>query len=348
MSILKPATSTDSDVLVPPELLGPALARATADKGWLDLEPRLITGGKSNLTFELSSAAGRLILRRPPTGKLLPRAHDMAREARIQRALRPTDVPVAAVVLEDAGDLLGVPFYVMERVEGHVIRETLPDSYASTTAGRYALAYSLIDVLASLHRIDPAEVGLMDYGRHSGYLERQVTRWSDQWQRSRTRPVPGIEALASRLLQNLPAVSNLSIVHGDYRLDNCVMDARDPARLQAVLDWELSTLGDPLSDLGSLMLFWRQPGERHTSLTPGVSDQDGFPTRDELAGRYAVLTGLDLTDLAFYEALAHFKFAAIVQGVAARAAAGAMGGQTFGDLDAEVEALADSGLRLLD
>jgi aminoglycoside phosphotransferase (APT) family kinase protein len=272
----------------------------------------------------------------------------MAREARIQRALRLTEVPVAAVVLEDAGDLIGVPFYVMERVEGHVIREALPDAYAPTTAGRHALAYSLIDVLANLHRIEPDGVGLSDYGRHTGYLERQLVRWSRQSELSGTRPVPGLEALAARLRKNVPATSHLSIVHGDYRLDNCVMDARNPSRLRAVLDWELSTLGDPLSDLGSLMLFWREPGESHTSLTPGVSDQDGFPTRGDLAGRYAALTGMDLAHLPFYEALAHFKFAVIVQGVAARAAAGAMGGQSFGDLDTEVSALADSGLRLLD
>lgn len=337
----------DVGVLVRPDLLGPALAGATGNDAWLRVEARLITGGKSNLTFELSSAAGQLILRRPPTGSLLPRAHDMGREARIQHALQWTDVPVATVILEDDGALLGVPFYVMERVEGHVIRDALPPAYASSTADRHALAYSLIDVLASLHRIDPAEVGLKEYGRHTGYLERQIARWSSQWQLSQTRSVPAIDALAARLRQTMPATSHLGVVHGDYRLDNCVMDSRDPGRLRAVLDWELSTLGDPLSDLGSMMLFWREPGEAHTSLTPGVSDQQGFPSRTDLAARYAALTGFDLADLAFYEALAHFKFAVIVQGVAARAAAGAMGGQTFGDLDAEVNALAANGLRLL-
>jgi aminoglycoside phosphotransferase (APT) family kinase protein len=339
--------TTEVDALVRPDLLGPALARATGDDAWLLTEARLITGGKSNLTFELSSTAGHLILRRPPTGTLLPRAHDMGREARIQRALQGTDVPVAEVVLEDAGDLLGVPFYVMERVEGHVIRERLPSDYASTTADRHAMAYGLIDVLAGLHAIDPLDTGLADYGRHSGYVERQLATWSRQWQASRTRSVPDIEALAARLRETMPVTSNLGIVHGDYRLDNCVMDTLRPGRMRAVLDWELSTLGDPLSDLGSMMLFWREPGETHTSLTPGVSDQRGFPSRAELAERYAALTGFDLAGLAFYEALAHFRFAVIVQGVAARAAAGAMGGQTFGDLHAEVAALAATGLRLL-
>jgi aminoglycoside phosphotransferase (APT) family kinase protein len=337
----------NDDLLVRPDLLGPALARATGDRAWREVEAQLITGGKSNLTFQLTCEAGQLILRRPPTGTLLPRAHDMAREARIQRALRCTDVPVAAVVLENPGDLLGVPCYVMERVEGHVIRDTLPDAYAPTTADRHSLAYSLIDVLANLHRLDPTEIGLSDYGRHTGYIERQLATWSSQWQASRTRAVPDIELLAARLRQTMPAASHLGIVHGDYRLDNCVMDADEPARMRAVLDWELSTLGDPLSDLGSMMLFWREPGEAHTSLTPGVSDQCGFPSRADLAARYAALTGFDLSGLAFYEALAHFKFAVIVQGVAARAAAGAMSGQTFGNLDEEVRALAANGLRLL-
>lgn len=347
MATMQTALPNDVAQLIRPDLVGPALAQATGQDAWLDLRARLIAGGKSNLTFELSSAVGQLILRRPPTGKLLPRAHDMGREARVQQALRHTDVPVAAVVLEDAGDLLGVPFYVMERVEGHVIRDALPSGYSSTAAERYALAYSLIDVLASLHRLDPTEIGLTDYGRHTGYLERQVATWTRQWQASRSRSVPDIEALAVRLRQTMPATSQLGIVHGDFRLDNCVMDSEGPPRVRAVLDWELSTLGDPLSDLGSMMLFWREPGETHTSLTPGVSDQRGFPSRAELAARYTALTGIDLTDLAFYEALAHFKFAVIVQGVATRAAAGSMGGQTFGDLDTEVAALAANGLRLL-
>jgi aminoglycoside phosphotransferase (APT) family kinase protein len=337
----------DVRALVRPDLLGPALVQATGDRRWREVDARLITGGKSNLTFLLSSPAGQLILRRPPTGTLLPRAHDMAREARIQQALQGTGVPVAVVVLEDAGDLLGVPFYVMERVEGHVIRGELPPAYAATTAERHALAYSLVDVLAGLHRIDPVETGLSDFGRHSGYVERQLATWNRQWQASRTRAVPDIETLAARLGETMPATSRLGIVHGDYRLDNCVVDLTEPGQVRAVLDWELSTLGDPLGDLGSLMLFWREPGEAHTSLTPGVSDQAGFPSRTDLAARYTVLTGFDLTDLAFYEALAHFRFAIIVQGVAARAEAGAMGGQRFGDLHAEVADLAANGLRLL-
>lgn len=230
-------TRNRNDHLVRPDLLGPALADATGDEDWLLVEVRLITGGKSNLTFELSSAAGQLILRRPPTGALLPRAHDMGREARIQRALRRTEVPVAAVVLDDAGDLLGVPFYVMERVEGHVIRSELPQAYVSTTADRHALAYTLIDVLANLHSLDPTEIGVANYGRHTGYIERQLATWSKQWQASRTHSVPEVDALAVRLRQTLPAASHLGIVHGDYRLDNCVMDFRDPAHMRAVLDW---------------------------------------------------------------------------------------------------------------
>lgn len=344
------ATTTDRaehDDLIPLAVIGLALARSTGDDRWRDLTANLLTGGKSNLTFELSSAAGQLILRRPPTGPLLPRAHDMAREARVQRALWPTGVPVAEIVLEDSGDLLGVPTYVMRKVPGHVIRGELPDGYATDSQPRRAMAFAYVDTLAELHSVDPAGVGLGDYGRLDGYAERQVRRWTGQWRASQTTEVPEVDELSRRLTRSLPPTSSLSLVHGDYRLDNCVLDVDDPGQVNAVLDWELSTLGDPLSDLGSMLLFWREPGERHTSVTPGVSHEPGFPSRNELITRYAAVTQRDLDGLVFYEALAHFKFAVIVQGIAARADSGAMAGQHFGDLDEEVRGLAEQGLAVL-
>src|SRR5437764_1330685 len=181
------------------DVVGPALARALGDPGWERLEASLVSGGKSNLTFELSSDAGEAVLRRPPDGPLLPRAHDMGREARIQRALAGTVVPVAKILFEDTGELIGVPFYVMEKIDGYVIRGDLPGGWAETAADRCAVGDVLIDTLADLHAIDPDEVGLTGYGRPSGLGERQVRRWSDQWERSKSRDIPAAEDASGRM-----------------------------------------------------------------------------------------------------------------------------------------------------
>ena len=334
--------------LVRPDRLGPVLADATGDGRWRSLDATLIAGGKSNLTFELTSAAGALILRRPPSGELLPSAHDMGREARIQRALEGTSVPVPKIVLtEPAADLLGVPFYVMEKVPGHIIRDELPDGYAQTPAEKLALTDALVDVLADLHAVDPEAIGLGDYGRPHGYLERQLRRWNGQWEKSKTHEVAAVDELGAQLVTLRPESQRASIVHGDYRLDNCLMALADPARVAAVLDWELSTLGDPLTDLGLLLFYWREPGEDKPALTPAVTQNPGFPGRSHLAERYARRTGARLDDIAFYEAFAHFKFAVIAQGIAARVAAGSMAGQDFGNLDEEVVKIAEGGLNRL-
>lgn len=305
----------------------------------------MIAGGKSNLTFEVTSEAGAVILRRPPSGELLPSAHDMGREARIQQALAATSVPVPNVVLQEAtGDLLGVPFYVMEKVAGHIIRDEMPDGYAQTPAEKLAVANALIDVLADLHAVDPKAIGLGDYGRPHGYLERQIRRWKGQWEKTKTHEVNAVDELGRRLARRLPESQQESIVHGDYRLDNCLMALADPARVAAVLDWEMSTLGDPLTDLGLLLFYWREPGEDERVLTPAVTRNPGFPRRAHLAERYARRTGAPLDDIAFYEAFAHFKFVVIAQGIAARVAGGAMAGQDFGNLDGEVLKIAEEGL----
>ncbi|MBM9461589.1 phosphotransferase family protein [Nocardioides sp. zg-536] len=333
--------------LLPLDRLGTALAERLGDDAWRDVDAELISGGKSNLTFVLSSSAGELILRRPPTGELLPSAHDMGREARVQQALGPTAVPTARIVFHDPGDLIGIQCYVMEKVPGHVIREALPAGYASTEAERRTMARTFVRTLADLHALDPEAVGLGDYGRPTGYLERQVRRWGGQWEASRTHDVPELDELRRRLAANIPPQQRSTIVHGDFRIDNVVYDAEDAGRVNAVLDWELSTLGDPLTDLGLLTLFWREAGEEQFSLIPGITHLPGFLTREEVLATYAEASGTDLADMAYYQAFAHFKFAVIAQGVSARSAAGAMGGQDFGNLDAEILALARDGLELI-
>ncbi|TXK35144.1 phosphotransferase family protein [Nonomuraea sp. C10] len=338
MSSIDPAALTGLD------RLAPALAEATEDDRWRSCTAELIIGGKSNLTFTLRSDAGELVLRRPPTGHLLPSAHDMAREARVQRGLAETDVPVPRIVLVDEGDLIGVQFYVMEKVPGHVVRDRTPDGWAETPEERRAMSFALADTLAALHAVDYDAVGLGDYGRPEGFMARQVRRWSGQWDKSHTHEVPEMEELARRLAADVPQQQRATIVHGDFRTDNVVYDAGDPARINAVLDWELSTLGDPMSDVALLMLYWREADDDGLSLVPGVSHLPGFPTRAEMLDRYATAAGVDLADLTWYQAFAHFKFAVIVQGVAARSKAGAMGGQDFGDLDDLVLRLGAEGL----
>ncbi|XVQ07020.1 phosphotransferase family protein [Spirillospora sp. CA-255316] len=330
--------------LVRLDRLGPALAEATGSDAWLAATAQLISGGKSNLTYLLRSAAGELILRRPPSGKLLPRAHDMGREARVQRSLAGSGVPVAEVVLYDEGDLIGIGCYVMQKVDGHIIRGRLPPSYARSPQEREAMAFAFVDTLAALHAVDHAAAGLADYGRPEGFMARQVRRWAGQWEASKTHPVEELDELGRRLAAAVPKQQRSTIVHGDYRVDNVVYAPADPDELKAVLDWELSTLGDPLSDLGLLMLFWREEGERQLSLVPGITHLPGFPGREAMLSRYAAASGADLTDMAYYQAFAHYKFAIIAQGVSARSAAGAMGGQDFGDLDDEILQLARDGL----
>ncbi len=271
----------------------------------------------------------------------------MGREARVQQALAVTSVPTAKILLVDDGELVGRPCYVMEKVPGQIVRGDLPDGYAETAEQRRAMADVFIDVLVDLHAVDHEAVGLGDYGRPAGFLERQVRRWTGQWEKSRTRDVPEVDELARRLAAAIPTQQRSSIAHGDYRFDNVVFAPDDPGAIGAVLDWELSTIGDPLADVGMLMLFWREPGESFPPLIPGVTNLPGFPTRAEVLDRYAARSGADLSDLDPYIAFAHFKFAVIAQGVAARSAAGAMGGQDFGNLDAEIRRLATEGLELV-
>jgi len=334
--------------LVKQGLLGPALAAATGDDRWVTFQARLLAGGRSNLTFEVTSGAGTLVLRRPPSGALLPSAHDMAREARAQQALEPTAVPVPRIVLVDGtGDILGVPCYVMEKVRGHVIRDGLPEGYAATAADRTAIADVLVDTLALLHGVDAAAVGLGDFGRPAGFLARQVRRWSEQWERSADHEVHEVTRLAALLGRRLPTSQRSAVVHGDFRLDNCIMDPARPGQVAAVLDWEMSTFGDPMTDLGMLLFYWREPGDPEISLVPAVTAEPGFPGRRHLAERYAAATGTPSTEIDYYLAFAHFKFAVIVQGIAARVAAGAMAGQEFGDLAPIVVDCARRGLDIL-
>src|ERR1700750_1824123 len=325
------------------DLVGPAFARALGNAGWKRLEASLVSGGKSNLTFVLSSDAGEAVLRRPPDGPLLPRAHDMGREARVQRALAGSPVPVAPILFEDGGDLIGVPFYVMEKVDGYVIRGALPAGWAESAGERCAVADVLIDTLADLHAIDPDAIGLSGYGRPSGLGERQVGRGGGHGGRAKSREVPAVDELARLLRAEPPRGPGGAIVHGDFRIDNTLLGKQMAPTVRAVLDWEVSPLGEPLADLGLFLFYWREPTDARPALTPAPTMQPGFPARGYPAGRYAPGRGADLSSLSRWVALAHFKSAVIAQGIAARVEAGSMAGQEFGDIGAGVHRIAAEG-----
>lgn len=331
-----------------PTIVGPLLAEAMHDPRWTDCAVALISGGKSNLTYRVHSGAGEVILRRPPLGHILPTAHDMAREYRVLSALRATAVPVPRTfVLEGADGPLGAPFYVMERVIGHICRDRLPPGYADTEPRRAAVGAGLIDVLAALHSIDPDDVDLGDFGRPAGFMTRQLRRWSEQWQRSKDEELPALDALCDDLASTLPPQRQSAIVHGDYRLDNTVLHPTRAGEIIAVLDWEMSTLGDPLADLGALLAYWSDEADDEVlvraRMVGPVTEAPGFPSRTEVIERYARHTGFDLSEISWYQAFAFFKLAVICQGIAARAAGGAMLGPGFDEAKGLVRPLVAAG-----
>jgi aminoglycoside phosphotransferase (APT) family kinase protein len=283
-----------------------------------------IAGGLSNLTYRVQDAAGhRWALRRPPLGKRLGSAHDMGREYTVVSALGPTAVPVAPVVgLCEDESVNGAPFYVMEFVEGPVLRG-IAEAEPFSEAERGAIGDRVADTLAAIHAVDPEAVGLGDLGRKEDYVARQLRRWRGQWEKSKTRELPAIDRLHDRLAARIPEQGPATLVHGDYRLDNMILT--EAGEVAAVVDWELCTLGDPLADVGTLMCYWPERGEEAIALGQPANLAPGFPSGGELAARYAERSGRDLSQLDFYVALGYWKLAIILEGVYARTIAGGYG-----------------------
>ena len=305
----------------------------------------LVTGGRSNLTYLVTDATGKCwVLRRPPLGHVLATAHDMGRESRIMIALAPTDVPVPRIVgVCDDLTVNGAPFFVMDYVEGTVLRDrSIAESLSR--ADRASASDHLAEVLAAIHAVDPAKVGLGELGRHDAYVERQLKRWHGQWEKSAYTHVTGIDEVHRRLLADIPDQAESTIVHGDYRLDNCIVG--HDGTIAAVLDWELCTLGDPLADVGLLLVYWAQPGDQFAALPEAPTTADGFPTREKLVARYAEISGRDVGDVDYFVALGYWKLACILAGVATRYAAGAMGDHDASQLAAlfgdQLELLVDA------
>jgi aminoglycoside phosphotransferase (APT) family kinase protein len=326
-----------------PRVLGPYLAEKLGDDGWREPVVEVVPGGRSNLTYFVSAPPGDLVLRRPPLRAVRPTAHDMTREHRVLTGLTGTAVPVPRpVLLCSDPDVLGAPFYLMERVPGVVVRAAFPDGYAGEPADRAAITRAMVDVLAELHAVDPAAVGLEGFGRPEGYLARQLRRWSGEWQALRSGDLPAVDALAAELGAGLPDAAAGPIVHGDYKLDNVVLDPADPGRIAAVLDWEMSTLGDPLADLGLLLVYW-QPTGATGSVVPSVTGLPGFPGRSDIVARYADRTGRDVGALPWYVAFGHFKLAVVIAGIVVRQRAGAMADNTDLGLGDAIGPLAEAG-----
>lgn len=295
-----------------------------------------ISGGRSNLTYGVADATGRRwALRRPPLGKRLASAHDMGREQRIVSALADTAVPVPPVAGHcDDESVIGAPFYVMEFVEGPILRVRADAELFPDHDDRRRIGERVVDTLVEIHAVDPEAVGLGELGKKQDYVARQLRRWQGQWEKSKTAEVPLVDEVHDRLAARIPDQGPATLVHGDYRLDNMILT---PAgEVAAVVDWELCTLGDPLADVGMLLVYWGAEGDSLMPLMEPATIAPGFPDRDQARESYAARSGRDLGEIDFYVALGLWKLAIILQGVYARFSAGQYGSGDDGGQFAEI------------
>lgn len=336
------------------------LGLTTAVDGWLaahvpglvlPLEYRRLTGGRSNLTFLLTDATGaRRVLRRPPLGDHPATAHDVLREARLLRGVA-ADVPVPTVlaVCSDPA-VTGAPFVVLEYLDGLVLADPDGVEAALGVAERAPIGPALIDALAALHRVDPARLGLGALAGRRDHIARQLRRWHENWQRTGTRPLPALERAHAALLAHIPDQDRTAIVHGDFRLDNCLIAA--DGSVQGILDWELTTVGDPLVDLGQFLVYWAEPEDEYTALFAPPTSVPGFSTRAQLQERYFAVSDLDPRPLDYHLAFNWWKTACILENVYGRMAGGAMGASdrtpaSFGEQAAGLAEAADRQASLL-
>lgn len=308
------------------------LRAAGIDVGELEVEQ--FPAGQSNLTYLLRSGVWEAVLRRPPLGPVAPRAHDMPREFHILQRLHPRFplAPQAYVLCEDAS-LIGAPFYVMERRHGLVLDQYFPPGWQPDPALHRSIAESLVHVLVELHAVDWRAAGLGEIGRPEGYMRRQVDGWTERYLRSRTSDVDGVDALSAWLRDRLPESPPATVIHNDYKLNNVLLEAEDPRRPTAVLDWEMATVGDPLSDLASLLVYWTEPEDAEImGGLRSVTADGGFPSRDEIVEMYARWSGRDVSGLGWYRAFACFKVAVICQQIYYRWFKGQTHDERFGGL----------------
>lgn len=277
------------------------------------LRVRQFGGGAANLTYRLDFDGQEYVLRRPPLGPLAPSSHDMAREYRVLSVLHRAypEAPRAFLFCEDAA-VIGAPFFVMECRRGIVVRRSLPEGFAAAPDSQRLMSEALVDALARLHAVDYGALGLGDLGKPEGFLARQIAGWHDRWQRAKVDEVPAMDEVHAWLVAHVPAQSAAALVHNDYKLDNVMLDEADPGRVVAVFDWDMATLGDPLSDLGALLTYWSEPSDpapfRAMAMMPTTA---GFPSRQDLVERYARASGRDVSAIGFYHVLGLFRLAVI-------------------------------------
>ena len=327
----------------------PALRAFLVDSGVPvsgELVVELISGGRSNLTFTARDDNSHWVVRRPPTGGLTPSAHDMNREWTVTRALQDTPVPVARTVAFDKeGTALGAPLTVVEFVDGLVVRSADElDALDDDAVERNVTG--LVKALADLHAVDYRAVGLSEFGRPDGFVGRQVKLWARQWEHVKTRELDDVATLHAALTESIPAQTSNSIVHGDFRVDNTILDAADPGTVKAVVDWEMSTLGDPLTDV-ALMCTYREPIFDAVLGMKAAWTSDRYPSPDDIAQRYAVASGRELSDWNFYLALANFKLGVIGEGITHRALSGSSSGRGAENAAAATGEFMAAGLRAI-
>ena len=307
------------------------------------VEAEAIGEGHSNVTFLVRRGDEAWVLRRPPRGPLPPSAHDVLREARLLSALAPTAArtPVVLAACDDEG-VIGAPFYVMERVEGDVITTAVPPAL-DDEAGRRAIGEQLVDALVEVHAVDWRACGLEGFGKPTGYLDRQLRRFGGLWEHNRTRELPVLERLTAWLGEHRPTSGEATVVHGDYRLGNTMFAPGAPARLVAIFDWELATIGDPLADVGYLLATWAQEGDEENAISAlgGITRRPGFPSRDELVARYEARSGRSMSDVRWYMTLALWKSAVFLEGSYKRRLAGTTDDPFFDLLERGVPEIAE-------
>jgi aminoglycoside phosphotransferase (APT) family kinase protein len=309
------------------------------------VEAVTIGEGHSNVTFEIARGGERWVLRRPPRPPLPPSAHDVLREAQLLQAVRDADVRTPIVVAaSDDESIIGAPFYVMERVEGEVLTTSVPAALDGGDARR-RVGEELVDSLVEIHAVDWRACGLEGYGKPTGYLERQLRRFSGLWEHNRTRELPVMEELTRWLGEHRPESGEATIVHGDFRLGNVMYAPEPPPRVVAIFDWELATIGDPLADVGYLVATWAEPGD-DSGLFGGVTSEGGFPSREELVARYEERSGRSMSDLRWYATLALWKAAVFLEGSYKRRLAGTTEDAFFDMLESGVPLLAERALAI--
>jgi aminoglycoside phosphotransferase (APT) family kinase protein len=302
---------------------------------------RQFPGGHSNLTYLLEAGGREYVLRRPPLGPVAPKAHDMAREYHVLRAVHPLfpRAPRAFLLCDDAS-VIGATFFIMERRHGLVLRREIPDAFAGDPDFGGRVSEAFVDCLAALHAVDVSQVTL---GKPAGFLERQVSGWAERWQRAQTEPLPRMDELIRWLTGRLPESPPPTLVHNDYKLDNLMLDAADPGRVEAVLDWEMTTAGDPLVDLGCVLCYWPEAGDppvRREALSE-ITTRPGWFTRSQIVERYARQTGRDVSSLGYYEVFGIFKVAVVLQQIYFRYRRGQTRDERFRDFDERVRGLVE-------